>query len=170
MNGFDLQSVGWVLFRDLHGEAIRVFFGEKRRISAETLDKIKDLWGSVCVSGATDQSRMSFETIMCRRRAAPLSKESENAMKALLEHCARTCPDLYGEEALRKRRMLRSAETILFFVFMFVFGHYAPASDTLLGQASVTLFLLGLWHLIITFQLWMMHSLMKRLNIDQPSS
>ena len=166
VNRIDVQAIGWIVTRDLCSEGARAYCGLKPRLEKATLQELGRRWLNVGAAVKDDQMTMSLVTrIMCPRRA-PLSKKSEEAMKAFLGKLVACSPGLYGHQALRGRCLGGCVHVMASFLCCLMVGHYASPESPMLGWASLGFFIMGCWSLAVAYQLFVACRLIGRLGAE----
>jgi len=162
----DTHAIGWIVTRDLCIEAARTFLGLQPRLERGGLEQLSTLWLRLASAVRADQRTMSVTERILRPRRTPLSKKSEEAMKAFAERLVASYPGLYGHQTLRNRCFGGCVQLIASFFCCLMVAHHASPEIPMLGWASLCFFLVGCWSLVATFQLFVACRLIDRLGAD----
>lgn len=164
----DTHAVGWIVTRDLCIEAARTFLGLQPRLERAGLEQLSRLWLSLVSAVHADQRTMSFTERILRPRRTPLSKKSEEAMKAFVQRLVAFYPGLYGHETLRGRCIGGCVQLIASCFCCLMVAHDASPEIPMLGWISLCFFLVGCWSLVATLQLLVAWRLIDRLGATRP--
>ena len=146
MNRFDVQTIGWVVTRDVCVEATRLALGARPRTRPATVARLARAWMQVRRSMVTDhfaESRTGFF----------LSTLSEEAVSAFLRVLISSYPGMYSIRALRDRCVRTVVRGIACVACVYVIEHYSAESNPIAGAALVMFYLTGSWSAIDLVQL-----------------
>jgi len=146
MNRFDVQTIGWVITRDVCIEAMRLALGAKPRTRPATAALLARAWMQVRRSLVTDR-------IAERRAGFSLSILSEQAVSAFLQLLISSYPGMYSVKGLRDRCVRTVVRAIACVACVYVIEHYSSASNPIAGAALALLYLTAFWSAIDLVQL-----------------
>jgi hypothetical protein len=167
VNGFDVHAVGWVVTRDMCGEAARTFLCLEPRLERDALEPLAALWYRVVVATREDQSALDYATRLLEPRRTPLSVRSEAAMRAFAGKLVEVCPRLYAHEALRRRCLGACGRLIASLLCFLLLAASASPAAPLLGLASVCFLLVACWSFATTSQLFAAYRLIGQLRLER---
>jgi hypothetical protein len=119
--------------------------------------------------GATFTRRASLQAgpidaFLVGQAATPLSKQRDNMLIALVDSLQHFRPDLYSEQALRKRCLSGCCHVVVRLAFGAILASCTSSEVPTMGDAALVLFAIASWYLGTTIQLWRTHLLVKRIN------
>jgi hypothetical protein len=159
----DVRALGWVVTRDTCFEIARRALGHRRRMPTAALRELGARWRDIHASPIADKAG-PIDTFLAGQPATPQSKQRDKMVIALVDSLQHFRPDLYSEQALRKRCLSGCGHVIVSLAFGAILASCASSEIQTIGDAALVLFAIASWYLVTTIQLWRTHLLVKRIS------
>ena len=157
MNRLDVQTIGWVITRDVCVEASRLALGARPRTRPATVALLARAWMQVRRSMVTDRFAETPTGFL-------LSTLSERAVSAFLRLLVSSYPGMYSVRALRDRCARTLVCVIACAACVYVIEHYSAPSNPIAGVALALLYATGSWSAIDLVQLLRAYVLIAHLQ------
>jgi hypothetical protein len=105
-----------------------------------------------------------IDAFLVGRAATPLSERREKTVIAFVDSLQHFRPDLYSEQALRKRCLSGCGHVIVSLAFGAILASCTSSDIPTIGDAALVLFVIAAWYLATTIQLWRTYLLVKRIS------
>ena len=120
-------------------------------------------WRDIHASPVADNAG-PIHAFLVGQPATPQPKQCDKTVIAFVDSLQHFRPDLYSEQALRKRCLSGCGHVIVSLAFGAILAS-CPASDIpTIGDAALVLFAIASWCLVTTIQLWRTYLLVKRIS------
>lgn len=160
MKRLDLHALGWVVTRDTCVEIARRALGRPPRMSPAALREMGQRWRAIHAMDRADPPGASSPAQTSTRQA----KERDQAVLAFVDGLLALRPDLYSEQALRKRCVAGCAHAVVSLALGAILASWTSSDISLIGDAVFVLFAIASWYLVTTAQLWRAYLLVRRVN------
>jgi hypothetical protein len=159
----DVRALGWVVTRDACVEIARRVLGRRRRMPTAALRELGARWRDIQASPIADKAG-PIDAFLVGQPATPQSKQRDKTVIALVDSLQHFAPDLYGEQALRKRCLSGCGHLVVSLAFGAILASFTSSDIPIIGDAALVLFAIASWYLVTTIQLWRTHLLVKRVS------
>ncbi len=159
----DVRALGWVVTRDACVEIARRLLGRRRRMPTAALRELGARWRDIHASPIADKAG-PIDAFLVGQPATAQSKECDKTVIAFVDCLQHFRPDLYSEQALRKRCLSGCGHVIVSLAFGAIVASFASSDIPIIGDAALVLFAIASWYLVTTIQLWRTHLLVKRVS------
>lgn len=160
MKRFDVRALGWVVTRDTCVEIARRALGRRSGMSPAALREMGQCWRAIHATDRADPPG-AFSP---GRTSTHQPKQRDQAVLAFVERLLALRPDLYSEQALRKRCVAGCAHAVVSLTLGAILASRAPSDIPIIGDAVLVLFAIASWYLVTTAQLWRAYLLVRRVN------
>ena len=120
-------------------------------------------WRDVHAPPIADNAR-PIDVFLVGQPATAQSKECDKTVIAFVDCLQHFRPDLYSEQALRKRCLNGWGHFIVSLAFGAILASFTSSDIPIIGDAALVLFAIASWYLATTIQLWRTHLLVKRIS------
>jgi hypothetical protein len=158
-----VRALGWVVTRDTCVEIVRRALGRRRRMPIAALRELGARWRDIHASPIADKAG-PIKAFLVRQPVTPQSKRRDKTVIAFVDSLQHFRPDLYSEQALRKRCLSGCAHVIVSLAFGAILASCTSSDIPIFGDAALVLFAIASWYLVTTIQLWRTHLLVKRVS------
>jgi hypothetical protein len=163
MKRLDLRALGWVVTRDTFVEIARRAVGRPPGMPTAALRELGARWRDIHASPIADKAG-PIDAFLVGQPATPQSKQSDKTVIAFVDSLQHFRPDLYSEQALRKRCLSGCGHVIVSLAFGAILASFTSSDIPIIGDAALVLFVIASWYLVTTIQLWRTHLLVKRIS------
>jgi hypothetical protein len=105
-----------------------------------------------------------IDAFLLGQAATPKSKQRDKMVIAFVDCLQHFRPDLYSEQALRKRCLSGCGHVIVSLAFGAILASCTSSDIPTIGDAALVLFAIASWYLVTTIQLWRTYLLVKRVS------
>lgn len=158
-----MRALGWVVTRDTCVEIVRRVLGRRPAMPTAALRELGARWRDIHAPRIADKTG-PIDAFLVGRAATPLSKRREKTVIAFVDSLQHFHPDLYSEQALRKRCLSRCGHVIVSLAFGAILASCTSSDIPTIGDAALVLFAIASWYLVTTIQLWRAYLLVKRIS------
>jgi hypothetical protein len=120
-------------------------------------------WRDIHAPPIADKAR-PLDAFLVGQATTPQSKQREKMVIAFVDSLQHFRPDLYSEQALRKRCLIGCGHVIVSLAFGAILASCTSSDIPTIGDAALVLFAIASWYLVTTIQLWRTHLLVKRIS------
>jgi hypothetical protein len=152
-----VRALGWVVTRDACVEIARRVLGRRRRMPTAALRELGARWRDIQASPIADKAGPIDAFLV----GQPATHQTVIAFVDSLQHFR---PDLYSEQALRKRCLSGCGHVVVSLAFGAILASFTSSDIPIIGDAALALFAIASWYLVTTIQLWRTHLLVKRVS------
>jgi hypothetical protein len=163
MRRFDVRALGWVVTCATCSEIARRAFGRPPTMSTAAFRELGARWRAIHAASIADQSAPRY-AFLAAQRSTRQSKRRDDAVIAFVDSLQSFAPDLYSEQALRRRCLRACAYVIVSLALGAILASWAPPDMPSFRDASVVLFAMASWYIVAANQLWHAHLLVKRIG------
>ena len=160
MKRLDVRALGWVATRDTCVEIARRALGRRAGMSPAALREMGRHWRAIHAADRADPPGVFSPGRTSTRQA----KERDQAVLAFVDGLLALRPDLYSEQALRKRCVAGCAHAIVSLALGAILTSRTPSDIPIIGDAVLVLFAIASWYLVTTAQIWRAYLLVRRVN------
>jgi hypothetical protein len=125
--------------------------------------ELRARWRDIHASPIADKAG-PIDAFQLGQAATPQSRQRDKMVIALVDSLQHFRPDLYSEQALRKRCLSGCGYVIVSLAFGAILASWASSDIPTIGDAALVLFAIASWYLVTTIQLWRTHLLVKRIS------
>jgi hypothetical protein len=158
-----VRALGWVVTRDACVEIARRLLGRRRRMSTAALRELGARWRDIHASPIADKGG-PIDAFLVGQPATLQSKQRDKTVIAFVDSLQHFRPDLYSEQALRKRCLSGCRHLIVSLALGAVLASCTSSDIPTIGDGALVLFVIASWYLVTTIQLWRTHLLVKRVS------
>jgi hypothetical protein len=159
----DVRALGWVVTRDACVEIAHRLLGRRRRMPTAALRELGARWRDIHASPIADRAG-PIDAFLVGQPATPQSKQCDKTVIAFVDCLQHFRPDLYSEQALRKRCLSGCGHVVVSLAFGAILASCASSDIPIIGDAALVLFAIASWYLATTIQLWRTYLLVKRVS------
>ena len=105
-----------------------------------------------------------IDAFLVGQAATPQSKQRDKTVIAFVDSLQHFRPDLYSEQALRKRCLSKCGHVMVSLAFGASLASRTSSDVPIIGDAALVLFAIASWYLVTTIQLWRTYLLVKRVS------
>jgi len=163
MKRLDLRALGWVVTRDTCVEIARRAVGRSPGMPTAALRELGARWRDIHASPIADKAG-PIDAFLAGQPATPQSKQRDKTVIAFVDCLQHFRPDLYSEQALRKRCLSGCGHVVVSLAFGAILASCASSDIPIIGDAALVLFAIASWYLATTIQLWRTYLLVKRVS------
>ena len=157
-----MRALGWVVTRDACVEIARRLLGRRRRMPTAALRELGARWRDIHASPIADRGGAIDAFLV--GPATPQSKQRDKTVIAFVDSLQHFRPDLYSEQALRKRCLSGCRHVIVSLALGAILASCTSSDIPTIGDGALVLFVIASWYLVTTIQLWRTHLLVKRVS------
>ena len=158
-----MRALGWVVTRDTCFEIARRALGRRPRMPTAALRELAARWRDIHTPRIADKAG-PIDAFLVGQADTPQSKQRDKMVIAFVDSLQHFRPDLYSEQALRKRCLSGCGHVIVILAFGTILASYTSSDIPIIGDAALVLFAMASWYLVTTIQLWRTHLLVKRIS------
>jgi hypothetical protein len=160
MKRFDVRALGWVVTRDTCVEIARRALGRRAGMSPAALREMGRHWRAIHATDRADPPGLFSPG----QTSTPRARERDQAILAFVDGLLTLRPDLYSEQALRRRCATGCAHAIVSLALGAILASGASSDIPIIGDAVLVLFAIASWFLVTSAQLWRAYVLIRRVN------
>jgi hypothetical protein len=120
-------------------------------------------WRDIHASPIADKAG-PIDAFLVGQADTPRSKQRDRMVIAFVDSLQHFRPDLYSEQALRKRCLSGCGQVVVSLAFGAILASRTSSDIPTIGDAAVVLFVIASWYLATTIQLWRTYLLVKRIS------
>src|ERR1700687_4666746 len=163
MKRLDVHALGWVVTRDTCVEIVRRALGRRPGMPTAALRELGARCRDIHASPIADKAG-PIDAFLVGQAATPQSKQRDKMVIAFVDSLQHFRPDLYSEQALRKRCLSGRGQVVVSLAFGAILASCTSSDIPTIGDAALVLFAIGSWYLVTTIQLWRTYLLIKRIR------
>jgi hypothetical protein len=163
MKSLDVRALGWVVTRDTCVEIVRRALRRRPGMPTAAFRELGARWRDIHAPPIADKAR-PLDAFLVGQATTPQSKQREKMVIAFVDSLQHFRPDLYSEQALRKRCLIGCGHVIVSLAFGAILASCTSSDIPTIGDAALVLFAIASWYLVTTIQLWRTHLLVKRIS------
>ena len=158
-----MRALGWVVTRDTCVEIARRALRRRPGMPTAAFQELGARWRDVHAPPIADKAR-PIDAFLVGQAATPQSKQRDKTVIAFVDSLQHFRPDLYSEQALRKRCLSGCGHVVVSLAFGAILTSFTSSDIPIIGDAALVLFAIASWYLVTTIQLWRTHLLVKRVS------
>ena len=163
MKRLDLRALGWVVTRDTCVEIARRALRRRPGMPTAAFQELGARWRDIHAPPIAAEAR-PIDAFLAGQAATPQSKQCDKMVIAFVDSLQHFRPDLYSEQALRKRCLSGCGHVIVSLAFGAILASCTSSDIPTIGDAALVLFAIASWYLVTTIQLWRTYLLIKRIS------